>query len=148
MNHILDLDNQKTELHLIFEKIFNGNSILFLGAGASVGEKRYLSSEVIEYYESYLGYSLSENNITKFVDILSADSNFDRNHFDAEVEKMLRKYELTEGHKIMASIPWREIITTNFDLLVEQAYDEIKDSSSHVFDIKTIKSYYSAGLID
>lgn len=140
MNHILDLDNQKNELHLIFENIFNGNSILFLGAGASVGEKRYLSSEVIEYYESYLGYSLSENNITKFVDILSADSDFDRNHFDSEVEKMLRKYELTEGHKIMASIPWREIITTNFDLLVEQAYDEIKDTSSHVFDIKTIKN--------
>ncbi|NJL77217.1 MAG: hypothetical protein HC892_21560 [Saprospiraceae bacterium] len=139
MNHILDLVNQEKELFSLFETIFHGNSILFLGAGASVGEKRYLSKEVIEYYEEYLGYSLGENNITRFVDILSADSDFNRNHFDAEVEKMLRKYELTEAHKIMASIPWREIITTNFDLLVEQAYDEIKDSSKHIYELKTIR---------
>ena len=32
---------------------------------------------------------------------------------------------LTESHKTLASIPWREIITTNYDLLVEQAFDAI-----------------------
>lgn len=141
MEHILDLEKQEIELYSLFEKIYQGNSILFLGAGASIGEdgKKYLSKDVIDYYEEYLGYPLQENNITRFVDILSADSNFNRNHFDTEVEKMLRKYELTEAHKIMASIPWREIITTNFDLLVERAYDEIKDSSKHIFDLKPIR---------
>ena len=141
MEHILDLEKQATELYSIFEIIFHGNSILFLGAGASIGEdgRKYLSKEIIEYYEEYLGYSLAENNITKFVDILSADPDFKRMHFDNEVERMLRKYELSEAHKIMASIPWREIITTNYDLLVEQAYDEIKNSSNHIYDIKPIR---------
>lgn len=140
MNHILDIKKQENELYSLFETIFQGNSILFLGAGASVGEKRYLSKELIEYYEEYLGYSLSENSITRFIDVLSADSDFNRNHFDTEVENMLQKYEITEAHKIMASIPWREIITTNFDLLVEQAYDEIKNTSKHIYNLKTVRS--------
>ncbi len=142
IEHILDIVKQENELYSLFNTIFQGNSILFLGAGASIGEngRKYLSKEIIQYYEDYLGYSLSESNITRFVDILSADSSFNRNHFDSEVEKMLRKYELTEAHKVMASIPWREIITTNFDLLVEQAFDEIKNSSKSIFDIKSIRN--------
>lgn len=142
MEHILDLEKQEKELYSIYETIFQGNSILFLGAGASVGEtgRKYLSKEIIEYYEDYLGYSINESNITRFVDILSADPNFRRSHFDSEVEKMLRKYELTEAHKTMASIPWKEIITTNFDLLVEQAFDSVKDTSRHLYDIRTIRA--------
>ena len=141
MKHILNLDTQEAELYSLFETIFHGNTILFLGAGASVGEdgRKYLSKEIIEYYEEYLGYTLSEKNITKFVDILSTEPNFKRTHFDNEVEKMLRKYELTEAHKIMASIPWREIITTNYDLLVEQAYDEIRNTSSQTYELKPIR---------
>lgn len=140
MEHILDIEKQTTDLYSLFDKIYQGNSILFLGAGASVGEngKKYLSKEIIQYYEDYLGYSLNENSITKFVDILSADPAFNRNHFDSEVEKMLQKYELTDAHKTMASIRWREIITTNFDLLVEQAFDEIKNTSKNVYELKPI----------
>ena len=139
MNHILDLDKQQNELNQLFKKIAEGNSIAFLGAGASVGEKRYLSKEIIANYELYLGYSLDEPDITKFVDMLSADPNFDRNHFDAEVVKMLENYKITKAHEIFASIPWREIITTNYDLLIEKAFDEIKSTSNHIFDLKLIK---------
>lgn len=141
MEHILDIDKQKEQLHSFFEKISQGNTILFLGAGASVGEKRYLSKEVISYYEEYLGDSYNEGDITRFLDILSADETFDRNHFDSEVEKMLRKLTVTEGHRIMAGIPWREIITTNYDLLVEQAFDEIKPTHNHVFDLIPIRNH-------
>ncbi|MFN6085455.1 MAG: SIR2 family protein [Fluviicola sp.] len=119
-----------------------GNSILFLGAGASIGEKKYLSKEVIEYYEDYLGKSYQENNITRFLDILSADPTFNRNHFDQEVEKMLRKLKHTEAHEIMAEIPWREIITTNYDLLVEQAYDKIDNKTPYTLvPIRAFKKY-------
>lgn len=139
MNHILDLENQKEDLNKLFQNIAEGNSIAFLGAGASVGERRYLSKEVIEYYEDYLGYSLGEPDITKFVDILSANPEFDRSHFDSEVAKMIEKYDVTEAHKIFASTPWREIITTNYDLLIERAYDDIKSTSSQVFELKKIR---------
>lgn len=90
-------------------------------------------------YEEYLGKQYHENDITNFIDILSADPEFSRTHFDNEVEKMLRKLKFTEEHKTLASIPWRQIITTNYDLLVEQAYDEIKSTSSYEYDIIPIK---------
>jgi len=140
MNHILDINAQNDELESIFENIKSGNTILFLGAGASVGEKRYLSNEVIDYYEEYLGKELFEPDISKFVDILSADPEFSREHFDSEVVKMLQKLPVSDQHKTLASIPWREIITTNYDLLVEQAFDQIKSSSDYLYNLVAIRN--------
>jgi len=140
MDHILDVKKQKDELHDIFKKMRDSNTILFLGAGASVGEKKYLSKEVIELYESYLRRSIHENDITKFIDILSTDEKFSRSHFDNFVVNMLQKLKVTEAHKILATIPWREIITTNYDLLVERAYDEIVNTHEKIYDLKTIKN--------
>ncbi len=140
MNHILNLDNQAAELHEIFKKLQSSNALLFLGAGASVTEKRYLSKEIIELYESYLGKNIQEKNITRFVDILSADSSFSRSHFDTFVASLLYKLEITEAHKILAGIPWREIITTNYDLLVERAFDVVGDSYNKVYDLKVIRN--------
>lgn len=141
MEHILDLEAQEVELFSIFKKIQESNTILFLGAGASVGEKRYLSKEIIEYYEPFLKKKNSETNITKFIDYLSADEDFSRNDFDLEVVKLLQKLKITEAHRIMASIPWREIITTNYDLLVERAYDAINNTHQHSYDLRPIKKF-------
>lgn len=140
MEHILNLESQSNELNSIFLKIKEANTILFLGAGASVGEKRYLSKEIIEYYESKISKHLNELNITKWLDILSADENFSRTHFDNFVQEILQKLIVTEAHKIMAKIPWREIITTNYDLLVERAFDEIVNSGKNIYNIKPILS--------
>jgi hypothetical protein len=140
MDHILDIDRQASLLEDIFKKIRDAKAILFLGAGASVGEKRYLSKEIITYYEQFLGKQLNESNITNFVDILSADSSFSRKHFDNFVAEMLRRLTITDAHKILASIPWREIITTNYDLLVETAYDAISNSSDRIYDLKPVKN--------
>ena len=140
MDHILDIEKQAGELNAIFLKIKESNTILFLGAGASVGEKRYLSKEIIEYYESKIGKHLRESNITKWLDILSADDSFSRTDFDNFVQDLLQKLTVTESHKVMAGIPWREIITTNYDLLIERAFDEITASSQKVYDLKPIRS--------
>jgi len=140
MEHILNIEKQEEELNAIFLKIKESNTILFLGAGASVSEKRYLSKEVIQYYETTIGKYLGEANITKWVDILSADDSFSRTHFDNFVQSLLQKLSVTEAHKIMAGIPWREIITTNYDLLVERAFDEITTSSQKIYDLKPIRN--------
>ena len=143
MDHILNIKDQIQEVYNIFSIINEGNAILFLGAGASIGEKKYLSKEIIELYEEYLGKQIGEDDLTKFVDIISADPNFLRNHFDDEIEKMLKKLRHTEEHKILISIPWREIITTNYDFLIEQAYDEILSSIGSTYDIIPIRDVNS-----
>src|SRR5688572_3698578 len=123
MDHILNVDEQTQQLYEIFRKMRESNTILFLGAGASVGEKKYLSAQLIELYEQYLGKTLGENNIKIWIDILAADPQFRRQHFDNFVFGLLQKLKITEAHKILATVPWNEIITTNYDLLIEQAYD-------------------------
>ncbi|AFL84699.1 hypothetical protein Belba_2132 [Belliella baltica DSM 15883] len=140
MEHILDIEKQEEDLNAIFLNIKQSNTILFLGAGASVGEKRYLSKEIIEFYESHIGKELNEPNITKWLDILSADDSFRRTHFDNFVQDLLQKLTVSEAHKVMASIPWREIITTNYDLLIERAFDAIMDSSQKIYDLKPVKN--------
>lgn len=140
MEHILDINKQTEQLHSIFQKIRESNTILFLGAGASVGEKRYLSREIIEYYEGKINKKLNEPNITKWIDILSADEHFSRNEFDNFVADLIQKLSLTGAHRILATIPWREIITTNYDLLVERAYDEVRGTHQKIYDLKTVKN--------
>lgn len=50
MNHIIELDNESLRrLESIFEIMNNGDMILFLGAGASITNKKYLSEQIIEY---------------------------------------------------------------------------------------------------
>ena len=46
----------------------------------------------------------------------------------------------------MVSIPWRQILTTNFDLLVEKSFDLIKETSNYLLDIlpiRSVKEYHS-----
>ena len=83
----------------------------------------------------HLQRSLNESNITNFIDILSADTSFSRQHFDDFVVTLLKKLKVTAAHKTLATIPWREIITTNYDLLVEMAFDEVAGGSDNVYEL-------------
>lgn len=128
MEHILELEGRglQTLYDVIFPKIANGQTILFLGAGASVTDKKmFLSKQIMQLYSATKGIQLDTDDIIDFVDTLSSDDNFNRNDFDQFVDALLSKLKVTETHKIIASILWKEIITTNFDLLIEKAFDEI-----------------------
>lgn len=140
MEHILNTDQQSEELNEVFLKIRASNTVLFLGAGASVGEKKYLSKELIELYEAKINKKLNEGDITKWIDFLSADVDFDRSDFDNFVANVLQKLPVTEAHEIMAGISWREIITSNYDLLVEKAFDQTRNTSQNIYTLKPIRS--------
>ncbi len=141
MEHILDIEENAHRLEEIFIKIKEGNTILFLGAGASVTEKKYLSKEIIQFYEQKIGVELNEPNITKWVDILSEMPDFRRSDLDVFVTNLLQKLVVTPSHKILASLPWREIITTNYDLLVERAYDALIQESNNQYELKVIRNH-------
>jgi hypothetical protein len=132
MEHFLNLEGKDLSRlqSNIFPQISAGETILFLGAGASVtDEKKYLSSEIMEYYSDKKGIKLTTNDITDFVDTLSANKTFDRDEFDEFVGEILKKLRISETHRTIASIGWKEIITTNYDLLIEKAFDDLENSS-------------------
>lgn len=153
MNHILNLDHESLiNLENIFENIANGNTVLILGAGASVTDKKYLSQQIIEYYENKIGRQFNIPNITKLIDVLETESFFDRKKFDQFVYDLLNNLEVAEAHKIIASTPWKQIITTNYDLLIERAFDLIKNTSSYnntdIIPIRTIQEYNSLSALN
>src|SRR5690349_8391234 len=140
VNHILSLDYNKNEdLANLFRSIAEGNTILFLGAGASVtGERRFLSQDIIEFYEDKKGIEWGIKDITEFVDVLSSNPKYSREEFDNYVDQCLRKLSVTESHTTIAKTPWRLIITTNYDLLIENAFAKIQGTHEEVSKIKTI----------
>lgn len=141
MEHILAIDEKgQSLLENIFESITEGNTVLILGAGVSVGEKKYLSKQIIDYYEDKKGISYNISDIKEFVDVLEKTKAFSRREFDQYVYDLLNNLKVTEIHKTIATIPWRQIITTNYDLLIEKAFDEIKRSCDFIKEIAPIRS--------
>ncbi len=142
MEHILDLSQKNIDLLSteIFPKINEGNTILLLGAGASVTDKTYLSSQLMSYYKAKTGFDYVTDDIVGFVDVLSKSPDHDRRDFDKYVYDHLIKLKPTDAHRIIASIPWREIITTNYDLLIEKAFDEILGTPDELLTIKPIRN--------
>ncbi|MDQ1085681.1 SIR2 family protein [Siphonobacter sp. SORGH_AS_1065] len=139
--HLLDpLNKDRDKLNDLFEKLYSGNTILFLGAGASITDKKYLSKEIIEYYKNILGIDSDINDIVKFVDTLSSNPNFERRDFDLFVKGILEKLHYNDIHKTILSINWRLIITTNYDLLLEKAYDDIKNTSEKAFELLPVRN--------
>lgn len=128
----------------IFTSIYDRETILFLGAGASISNKKYLSDEIIDYYSEDKGINLNTRDITEFLDILSADKNFDRDEFDEFIANIIQKYRPSIAHEIIASIPWRQIITTNFDLIIERSFLNVLGTSNenlHLVRVRNFEEY-------
>ncbi|HEY4063186.1 MAG TPA: hypothetical protein VGM30_14870 [Puia sp.] len=119
--HILDPQGSNHhEMSAIYEKVFNKNAVALLGAGASVTNRQYLSKELIELYQSKIMKNFGTTNVTRFVDILQTTNNQWRSDFDTFVVEQLGSLTPNEGHDILVTIPWKQILTTNYDTLVEK----------------------------
>lgn len=139
--HLLDPTGKDSQfLSQIFEKIFNKNAIAFLGAGASVTNKKYLSQELIDLYQARISKDFGTTDIIKFVDILQATPGQRRGDFDAFVIDQLRKLEPNLGHEIFVTIPWKQVITTNYDTLVEEASDTVLGKSKTHFNLHVVRN--------
>jgi hypothetical protein len=115
-------------LDSLFRDIAEGNVVLFLGAGSSVTDSKiYLSKQLLDYYRDLknIDYEPSENDIVDFVNKVFSLPEYDRNDFDLNVARWLKKNVKAEGfHKFAIGLPWLSIITTNIDLVLENAIEE------------------------
>jgi hypothetical protein len=138
--HLLDpTNNDSFKLSQIFEKIYEKNAVAFLGAGASVTNNQFLSKEFIELYEGRISKNFGTTDITKFVDILQNTPNLRRADFDRFVVDQLSKLNPNNGHEIFVTIPWRQIITTNYDTLIEEASSiALKANKTH-FQLRIVR---------
>ncbi len=141
MEHILNINTQQEDLFELFNSIAKRNTILFIGAGASIDKgKGFLAKTLIEFFQDHKHVNLQTEDLKTFVDIIEANEKYSRDEFDEYVDNCLRNISLNDGHRIVATLPWRQIISTNMDLLVEKAFDELENTSSEYLKLKTIRS--------
>ena len=145
MYHITNLQENEELSEEIFPNILTGETILFLGAGASVNDdKNYLSCQLMEHHKAATGRIFQTDSIVEYVDVLSRNQEFHRNQFDDIVERRLRSLTPNPFHSTIARLPWKEIITTNLDLLVEKAFDKAigtPDQNKTLKPIRTVGDY-------
>jgi hypothetical protein len=131
----------------IFPSIHRENCVLFLGAGSSyTSERNYLGSTIIDYYEDYLGKNLDTRDLVEFVDRASSQPSFSRSHFDQYVKGLLDKLNPEPFHEKIVSLGWRQIFTTNMDLLLEKSYEKIKNTSEEFKELvpcRNLSEYHS-----
>jgi len=133
MNHLHDPFGKDYQfVSSIYETIFNKNAIGFLGAGASITNKSFISGELINLYEAKISKNFDTSDIIQFVDMMQVTPGLRRNDFDKFVVDRLSSLRPNNGHEILVTIPWKQLITTNFDTLVEEAAEgAIREDKTH-----------------
>lgn len=146
----MDLKNTENTIEFleetIFPNIYKENTVLFLGAGFSyTKDKNYLGSTLVDLYQERLQVDLETKDLVEFIDRASRLSTFSRHQFDQYVKTLLQKLNPEDVHKKVASMGWRQIVTTNMDLLLENAYSQIHgttDEYKEIIPIRSVNEYY------
>lgn len=112
------------------EKIFEGNCILFTGSGFSFGAKNVLpdnpeiksTPDLAELLYKRSGYETSNKDLKK------AATAYLRKRSPHELIDILKREfnisEISSDHQYIGSFKWSRIYTTNYDAIIETAYNE------------------------
>ncbi|MFX1255985.1 MAG: SIR2 family protein [Promethearchaeota archaeon] len=115
----------------ISEQINNNRMILFLGAGSTRlcqkkdGKPGLSGQELADEILTNLndgknpGFQVS---LTKAADFYTASAFDGRNGLDNFIKTRLLGLQPTLGHFLITLFPWKAIITTNYNMVIEEAY--------------------------
>lgn len=131
------------------KKALNGDAILFLGSGASVGtpniagDKMLISSELAKKLQP--GTTDLQQATELFIDEQNENGNDGEQELINFLTKEFRCISPLNEHRELVDIKWKRIYTTNYDDIIESAYKEkaitIK-SATPSSDIKECINYY------
>ncbi|MCK6598724.1 MAG: SIR2 family protein [Bdellovibrionaceae bacterium] len=111
----------------LIDQITEGNVVLFLGSGASVGaihennEKVPIGQNLSDLIaEKFLGEKFKNQSLQYVAELAISETDlFTVQKFIADI---FRKFKPNDHHKIIPTLIWKSIITTNYDLIIEDAY--------------------------
>ncbi len=142
----------------LIENVKRQNAVLFLGAGASMDALHPDGKPVPDgstlrdlLCDRFLGGQLKEKSLKQIADLAISETHLDS--VQEFVKELFLPFQPAELHKIIPEIPWHGIATTNYDLIIERAYD--KNSSacqrlipvvSDEIPIETLLKQYANGL--
>lgn len=112
----------------LIDSVKSGNAILFLGSGASIGathpqSEKIPTTEILKnkLCEKFLNGSLKDRPLAQVAQF--CDHEAGRIGFQTYVSSLFSEYGPAEFHKMLPKFRWHAIATTNYDLIVERAYD-------------------------
>jgi len=119
--------------HLVAE-VEHGNVVLLLGAGASLGstnkdgKRPPLAGELAELLATkFLTPAYAKKPLNQVAEYAISESDL----FTVQdyIADYLRTFPITATHKLMTTFRWRAIATTNYDNLIELAYEQCKENA-------------------
>lgn len=124
--------------HQLIQQIKAGNVVLFLGAGASYGAKNIKGQSIPSAND--LAQLLSE----KFLGGIKGDLSYiadlsisESSLYDVQlfIREIFKEFKPTPHHLKLPEFNWKAIFTTNYDLLVEEAYGARKSNTQNLVPV-------------
>ena len=113
-------------LKMYSKAIADGNSAIFVGAGMSVGSGMVDWRGLLREIATDLGLDVDEE--TDLIAVAQYEHNARRGRHrlnTAIIDEFTRRATLSINHKLMAQLPVEVVWTTNYDTLIEKAYDNV-----------------------
>jgi tetratricopeptide (TPR) repeat protein len=127
---------------VLVDSVKEQRAILFLGAGASWGAMHPKGHKIPQgdalrdlISDKFLGGELKDKPLTTVSAIASKEAGLAA--FQLFIRDLFLPYEPADFHRIIPKFRWRLIATTNFDLIVEKAYESEPTSPQNI--VKTVK---------
>lgn len=117
----------------IYQEILNGEAVLFLGAGFSIGNSCEgglfkTGAELAHYLCDIVGNARTDNLNIACSKYLNHFADWDEGVLPLvkELKKQFMAKSICESHEWLLSLPWKRIYTTNYDNLAELASEKRK----------------------
>jgi tetratricopeptide (TPR) repeat protein len=117
----------------LVDRINQGNVVLFLGAGATRDAGGPVGSDLAQLLGAKFGRpDIPTDNLLLFADVLTSLPEVDREDVDAAIIQSLSDLTPSRAHYALPRFWWRAIFTTNYDRLIERAYENAKERNGEV----------------
>lgn len=125
------MNNYGFDIRDILETINSSNAILFLGSGSTLlcrkpnGENGLTGNALAKEIIQELNYGKApdfEPTLMEAAEYYQSYMASGKKGLESFIQKRLYDLQPTVGHYIVSSLPWRAVITTNFDLVIENAW--------------------------
>lgn len=121
----------------LIEKIKSGEVILFLGAGATYGAKGSRGEKTLNglqlrdaISDKFLGGKHKDKALTRVSEFAKYESTlFDVQSF---IKTIFNPLKPASFHELITQFRWFAIVTTNYDLIIERAYENVSNALQHL----------------
>ncbi|ENJ1345623.1 SIR2 family protein [Vibrio cholerae] len=124
----------------LINEIKRGRVVLFLGAGASMGSisksgKEMFSANALrdKLCERFLGDNDKDLSLASVAELSISES--DKVTVQQYIKELFEDFEPCDFHRKLPKYKWSTVFTTNYDLLIEGAYDVFEQKSQSLVPI-------------